>query len=151
MVLGAVVLAGYVAFYVVLVGTVVRSVNNGASAVNQLTGSYYALTNSLNAVDQATSKCGADDLACVTGQDGKAATAFSTFSAQVASTPVPASAAADKARLVASAKASSQDYLQLSKAASAGQYESIVGKIGLEKTVTGFDQDFTALIQDLAP
>ena len=86
----------------------------------------------------------------MTKQDGKAATAFSAFSAQVASAPVPASAAADKARLIAAATASSQDYLQLGKAASASQYNSTFGKIGLQKTVTGFDQYFTALIADLA-
>jgi hypothetical protein len=149
-VLGVLVLVGYVAFYALIIGSAVRSANNGAATVSQLGGSYIALTNSLNSVDQATSKCGADDLTCVTSQDGKAATAFATFSAQVASTPVPASAAADKARLVAAATASSQGYRQLSKATSGTQYESIVGKIGLQKTVTGFDQNFTALITDLA-
>ena len=117
-VIGALVLVGYVAFYVVVIGSVVRSTDNNAAAIEQLGGSYVTLTNNLNSLDQAASKCAADDLACVTKQDGKAATAFSAFSAQVASAPVPASAAADKARLIAAAAASSQDYLQLSKAAS---------------------------------
>jgi hypothetical protein len=147
--IGALVLVGYVAFYVVVIGSVVRSTDNNAAAIERLGGSYVTLTNNLNSLDQAASKCAADDLACVTKQDGKAATAFSDFSAQAGSAPVPASAAADKARLIAAATASSQDYLQLSKAASASQYNSTFGQIGLQKTVEGFDQDFTALMADL--
>jgi hypothetical protein len=148
-VIGALVLVGYVAFYVVVIGSAVRSADNNAAAIEGLGGSYVTLTNNLNSLDQAMSKCGADDLACVTKQDGKAATAFSAFSAQVASAPVPASAAADKARLIAAATASSQGYLQLSKAAAGSQYNATFGKIGLQKTVEGFDQDFTALMADL--
>ena len=72
----------------------------------------------------------------MTKEDGKAASAFSTFSGQLANTSVPASAAADKARLIAAAAASAQDYIQLSKTTSTSQYQSTFASIGLQQTLT---------------
>ena len=58
-------------------------------AGSQLRTSYTTLSSNLDAWHQATVNCG-QNLTCVTRQDGKAATFFTTFSSQLASTSVPA-------------------------------------------------------------
>ena len=85
----------------------------------------------------------------MTKEDGKAASAFNTFSSQLANTSVPASAAADKARLSAAAATSAQDFIQLSKTTSISQYQSTIAGTGLQQTLNSFDQDFTTLITRL--
>jgi hypothetical protein len=147
-VLGSLTLVGYIALYAVLIGSAVNSTENAVTAANQLNSSYATLTNSLNAWEQATTNC-KQNLACVTKEDGKAASAFNTFSSQLANTSVPAGAAADKARLSAAAATSAQDFIQLSKTTSISQYQSTIAGTGLQQTLNGFDQDFTTLITQL--
>jgi hypothetical protein len=147
-VLGSLTLVGYIALYAALIGSTVSSTENAVAAANQLNSSYTTLTNSLNAWDQASTNC-KGNLACVTKEDGKAASAFNTFSSQLANTSVPAGAAADKARLSAAAATSAQDFIQLSKTTSISQYQSTIASTGLQRALSGFDQDFTALITRL--
>jgi hypothetical protein len=147
-VLGSVTLVGYIALYAALIGSTVSSTENAVTAANQLNSSYTTLTNSLNTWGQATTNC-KQNLACVTKEDGKAASAFDTFSSQLANTSVPASAAADKARLSAAAATSAQDFIQLSKTTSISQYQSTIAGTGLQQTLNSFDQDFTTLITRL--
>ena len=147
-VLGSVALVGYIALYAALIGSTVSSTESAVTAANQLNSSYTTLTNSLNTWEQASTNC-KGNLACVTKEDGKAASAFDTFSSQLANTSVPASAAADKARLSAAAATSAQDFIQLSKTTSTSQYQSTIASTGLQQTLTGFDQDFTTLITRL--
>ncbi|MDX6419607.1 MAG: hypothetical protein QOG28_4227 [Trebonia sp.] len=147
-VLGSLILVGYIALYAALIGSTVSSTENAVAAANQLNSSYTTLTNSLNAWDQASTNC-KGNLACVTKEDGKAASAFNTFSSQLANTSVPAGAAADKARLSAAAATSAQDFIQLSKTTSISQYQSTIASTGLQRALSGFDQDFTALITRL--
>jgi hypothetical protein len=85
----------------------------------------------------------------VTKEDGKAASAFNTFSSQLANTSVPAGAAADKARLSAAAATSARDLTELSKTTSDSQYHSTLASTGLQRTLNGFDQDVTALVANL--
>ena len=150
--LGALFLGGYYSVIVsVSAANSVNSVSDTATAVtaiNQLDSSYTTLTNSLNAWEQATTSCD-QNLACVTKEDTKAASAFNTFSGQLANTSVPAGADAEKARLAAAAAASQQDFIQLSKTTSASQYQSTVVSTGLQKTLNGFDADFNALTAKL--
>jgi hypothetical protein len=146
-VLGSVFLVAYIVVYSVVIGSAVNSANNGAtavSAINQLNGSYSTLTSSLTAGEQAATSCN-QNLTCVTKQDSKAASAFQRFSSQLASTPVPAGAAADKARLSSDSAALAQGYTELSKATSTAQYQSTFASIGLQQRLNGFGQDFTAL------
>ncbi|MCW2890578.1 MAG: hypothetical protein JWO75_67 [Actinomycetia bacterium] len=147
-VLGSLTLVGYIALYAALIGSTVSSTENAVAAANQLNSSYTTLTNSLNAWDQASTNC-KGNLACVTKEDGKAASAFNTFSSQLANTSVPAGAAADKARLSAAAATSAHDFIQLSKTTSISQYQSTIASTGLQRALSGFDQDFTALITQL--
>ncbi len=113
-VLGSLVLAGYIAGYAVFIGSVVSSTVSTVTAISQLDRSYTTLSDSLDTWEQATASCD-KNLTCVTKQDSNAASAFNTFSGQLASTPVPAAAAADKARLSADAAAAAADFTQLSK------------------------------------
>jgi hypothetical protein len=147
-VLGSLVAVGYIALYVVLIGSAVSNSVSAVTAVNQLNSSYATLSNSLNAWEQATTACG-QNLTCVTKQDSKAANAFDAFSSQLANTPVPAGAAADKARLSTASAAAAQDFTQLSKTTTDSQYQSAVASSGLQTTLSGFDQDFTALTANL--
>jgi hypothetical protein len=150
-VLGVLFLVGYVAIYGVIVRSAVNSASGTATAVtaiNQLDSSYTTLTHSLDAWEQASASCD-QNLACVTKEDTKAASAFSTFSGQLANTPVPAGADAAKARLAAAAAASQQDFIQLSKTTSASQYQSTVVSTGFQQTLNGFDADFNALTAQL--
>jgi hypothetical protein len=147
-VLGSLFLVGYIVLYAVLIGSAVSNSQNAVTAANQLNSSHATLTNSLNAWERATTNCN-QNLPCVTKQDSKAASAFSTFSSQLANTSVPASAAADKATLSAVAAAATRDFIQLSKSTSDSQYQSTITSTGLQQTLNSFDEDFTALITNL--
>ena len=141
-VLGALVLIGPQA-----AATVIRTVHGTVSTVNavhQLDTSYTTLSNSLGAWEQATTDCD-KQLACVTRQDGTAAGAFDTFSAQLAGVSVPSGAAAGKARLSADAALAARDFTQLSKTTTDSQYQATVSSTGLQQTLDRFDQDFNAL------
>ena len=147
-VLGSLFLVAYVALYSVIVGSAVSTTVDSVTAIRQLESSHTALSNSLDAWEQATTDCD-HNLACVTKQDGNAASAFNTFSSELATTSVPAGAAADKARLSATAVAAALDFTRLSKATSDSQYQSTFSSEGLQQTLDDFDQNFTALITNL--
>ena len=150
-VLGSLFLIVYIAAYALIIGSAVSSVSaNGTAvtAITQLNSSYTTLSDAVTAGAQAQSDCN-QNLTCITKQDGKDASAFEAFSSQLADTPVPAGAEADKARLSATAAAVAQDYTQLSAATTAAQYESTLGRVGLQQAVNRFDQDYNALISQL--
>jgi hypothetical protein len=147
-VLGSLVLAGYIAAYAVLIGSVVSSTVSTVTAISQLDRSYTTLSDSLDTWEQATASCD-KNLPCVTKQDSNAASAFNTFSGQLASTPVPAAAAADKARLSADAATAAADFTQLSKTTTDDQYQSTIDSTGLQQTLNAFDRDFNTLIKNL--
>jgi hypothetical protein len=153
-VLGALLYGGATAVNISSFGSVsfgsVSSIDDSATAtvaLDQLNSSYATLSNSLTALSKATSACAG--LTCVTKEDAKAASAFGTFSDQLANTTVPAGAAADKAKLAATAAASQRDFTQLSEATSAGQYQSTVASSGYQQTLNTFDSDFNALTAKL--
>jgi len=77
-VLGSLALAGYVAAYAVLVGSVVSSTVSTVTSISQLDRSYTTLSDSLDTWEQATASCD-KNLPCVTKQDSNAASAFNTF------------------------------------------------------------------------
>jgi hypothetical protein len=150
-VLGSLFLVAYIAIYGVFIGSAVSNVGDTADAVtaiSQLNTSYTALTNSLDSWEQATTNCD-QNLTCVTKADGKAVVAFNTFSSQLANTPVPAGAAADKARLSAASATLAQDFTALSKTTSDTEYQSVITSTGLQQTLNGFDQDVTTLVTKL--
>ncbi len=150
-VLGSLVFAGYVVAYALLIGSTVGQVSDTATAItaiNQLDSSYTTLSDKMSALEQSSSSCD-HNLTCVQGQDSKAASAFTAFSSDLATTTVPDAAAADKARLSAAAATLAQDYTQLSKAPTVDQYQSTFSSIGLAKSLDGFNQDFTSLVKSL--
>lgn len=146
-VIGSLFVAGYGVLYGVLIGSAVSSANSTASAItadNQLNTAYTALSNRMTALQQASSSCD-QNLTCVQKEDTQAAAAFTTFSGQLASISVPASLAADKARLSAAAATIAGDYTALSKVTTAAQYQAVFSSIGLQKALDGFNADVTAL------
>jgi hypothetical protein len=147
-VLGALFLVGYIASYALIVGALVSSAVPQVSTATQLSSDYTTLSDGLDAWKQATTDCH-KNLTCVTGQDGKAANLFVTFSGQLASTSVPPGSAAAAARLTADADAAAQDLTQLSMTTSVSQYEATVKSTGLPKTLDRLDPDFEALIESV--
>jgi hypothetical protein len=135
----------------VVIGSAVGSASNTANAItadNQLNTAYAALSSKMTALQRASSSCD-QNLTCVQKQDAQAATAFTTFSGQLAGMSVPAGAAADKARLTAAAAVTAGDYTALSKVTTADQYQALFGSIGLQKALDGFDSDVTVLDKNL--
>jgi hypothetical protein len=150
-VLGALFAALYVGLYAVIIGSAINSagqMGTAGIAVSELGSSYTALSTQLNTLDQANTACG-QDLSCTTQVDSKYASAFDTFSGQLASIPVPNGSAAAEARLSADATTAAQDYTQLSQATTAAQYQSLVASTGIEQTLDSVDSDYTALVTSL--
>jgi len=150
-VLGLLFFGAYVITEAVSIGSTVGKVSDTATAItaiNQLNSSYTTLSDKMAALEQVSSSCD-QNLTCAQGQDSKAASAFTTFSSQLATITVPGGAAADKAQLGAAATTVAQDYTQLSKATTADQYQSTFSSIGLQKSLDGFNQDFTGLVKSL--
>jgi len=146
-VLGSLFLVAYGVIYGVVIGSAIGSANSTANAItadNQLNTAYTALSTRMTALQQASSNCD-QNLTCVQKEDTQAATAFTTFSSQLANISVPASVAADKAKLTAAAATIAGDYTALSKVTTAAQYQAVFGSIGLQKALDGFNADVTAL------
>ncbi|HEY0936486.1 MAG TPA: DUF4389 domain-containing protein [Trebonia sp.] len=147
-VLGSLFLAGYLALYAVLIGSTVGRVDRTVTTISQLNGYHHTLVTTSEALDKAAKACG-QELACVTKVDGQYAGAFQTFSDQLARTSVPASANQDMIRLSTDSSALAEDYLQLSQATTAAQYQSALDSNGVQDKLSGFNQDYPAVITDL--
>lgn len=142
---------GYALLVATLVSSAVSSANSAvisAAAILQLNSSYTTLTNSVTSLEQGMANC-KGNLACVTRLDGKAASAFSTFSGQLAATAVPASADAAKAKLSATTAALVKDFTTMGQATSVSQYLSAANSTGLRTTLNNFAAEYTALVNDL--
>jgi Domain of unknown function (DUF4389) len=150
-VIGALFVVVYIVAAVLLIALSAGAVNNNntaATAIPELNSSYNTLTSSMNTWEQAQTSCN-QNLTCVTKADGKAATAFSTFSSQLSATAVPSTSDAEKAKLSAVSASAAQDFSQLSHATSVAQYQSIVSGTGVQSTLTSFESDYTTLINKL--
>ncbi|MGH3265102.1 MAG: DUF4389 domain-containing protein, partial [Trebonia sp.] len=142
-VIGALVFGGYAAIYAMVIGSAVGTLNNAsatATALEQLTNANITLGNNLNAWEEATKSCN-QTLACVTREDSKGASAYGTFATQVSAVQVPASSAADKAKLVSAATAAQRDFTQLGKSTSVDKYNATIASDGLQQTMNAVDQD----------
>jgi hypothetical protein len=144
LVIGAV---GVVLYVVLIVATTSVSVTTGVSdavtaqaASQTLTPAYTKLGKSLTALGGDTQNCNGN-LICVEKLAGQVGGDFTSFSVQLASTPVPAGAAADKARLLADSNALAQDFTRMSHATTAAQYESIASSTGAVARLSTFKQD----------
>ena len=147
-VLGSLFLAGYLALYGVLIGSAVSRVDNTVTTINQLDGYHHTLVTTSEVLHKADKACDRK-LACFTKVDGKYADAFQTFSDQLADTSVPAGATQAMVRLSTDTAAVAEDYLLLSQATTAAQYQSAFASSGVDGRVDDFNQDFPALIAAL--
>jgi hypothetical protein len=149
--LGSLLLAGYVVVYSVIIGGTIGTVENAATsamAVNQLNTATSTLSDSLNTWKTATAACDGN-LTCVTQQDGKAASAFSSWSNQVADIPLPADAITQQATANAVARGITQDFTQLSQATTAAQYQSTFNQVNLQQALSNWETDVDALLATL--
>jgi len=150
-VLGAVILAAYIAAIAVAVGSAGSGLGNAATAQTALTSvnaSYSTLTNQLTSWEGAVQACDGN-LTCVTGQDAKAAGYFTTFDSQLKATAMPPNSTLAAAQLDQVATQSAQDFTQLSKVTTASQYQSVVTSTNLQTTLNNFDSRYTALVNAL--
>ena len=149
-VLGVVVLLAYIA----LVGLAVSKAGStsnalvASNAIASLNTSYGTLNSQLTAWQKASQACD-QNLPCVTSQDAKAATEFSSFASRLQATALPASAMSAGARVDADATTMAQDFTTLSKTTTASQYQSTFTSTGLARTSSEFNTDFSALSKEL--
>jgi len=121
---------------------------SASSAADKLDSDYSTLSDHLSTWESATTSCNGN-LTCVTKQDKNAAGIFTTFSSQLAATPVPAAQQADKAKLAADATASANAFTALSKTTTASEYQSTISSTHLQQNLDNFDKDYTKLVDDL--
>ena len=119
-----------------------------SSAADKLDKDYSTLSDHLNTWEKATTDCNGN-LTCVTRQDSTAAGIFTTFSAQLAATPVPAAQQAEKAKLAADATASANAFTALSHTTTASGYQSTIRSTHLQQNLDNFDADYSKLVDDL--
>jgi hypothetical protein len=142
--LGAVLFIAYVVLIAVLSSSAGSGVNNATTALgadNALNSSFSTLGNGLTAFSQDTNNCGAN-VVCDKKLDAQVAGEFTTFSTQLNSTAVPASASADKARVLADSNTLSQEFTMLSTDSDT-KYVTDAGKVNGE--LDTFQKDVTAL------
>ena len=143
LVLGVIVLAGYIA------GIAVAANNsNGisqASAALAVEGNYASLSASVSAFATKVSAC-QGKLSCVTKIDGQMSQAFSRFATQLQGVSMPSPAATSAAAaLQADATAAARDFHELSSATSVAQYQQLAASTGLQAQLTKFDTDHASL------
>ena len=144
LVLGVIVLAGYIA------GITVAASNSGngvsqASAALAVEGNYASLSASVSAFATKVSAC-QGKLSCVTKIDGQMSQAFSRFATQLQGVSMPSPAAATaSAALQADATATARDFHELSSATSVAQYQRLAVSTGLQAQLTRFDTDHASL------
>jgi hypothetical protein len=147
-VLGVVVLVADIGLQVARARSTVNAVV-ASNAITALQSSYGTLNSQMTASQNAVQACG-QNLTCITRQNAKAATYFSTFASIAAGTPLPAGAGSDGARLGADATTISRDFALLGQATSVSQYESAVTSTGITKSLSAFNADYSALGEKLS-
>jgi len=146
-VLGALVWVGGIVLDATLMANAANrsnTVNAANQAIDQMNGSYAALTSNLSKL-QATVKACDTNLSCVTKADRTAAAYFSTFASQLQATPMPSGAVAAASKLHTDATQAARDFTKLSKATTVSGYQRTFASIGLQQTLNLFDRDFNAL------
>ena len=121
-----------------------QSINTTNNAINALNSSYGTLTTKMKQWQDTVSACD-ENLTCVTKADGNAGTYFADFASQLRATPMPSSATAAANQVYSDATRVGQEYTQLSQAANVAAYQNTFERLGLQQSLSRFDQDFNAL------
>ena len=121
---------------------------SGSSAADKLDSDYSTLSTKLLTWEKATTNCNGN-LTCVTQQDATAANIFTTFSSQLAATPVPAAQQAEKAKLASDAAASASSFTALSHTTTASGYASTITSTHMQQSLDNFDSDYSKLVDSL--
>jgi hypothetical protein len=121
-----------------------QSINTTNNAINALNSSYSTLTTAMKQWQDTVSACD-QNLTCVTKADGNAGTYFADFASQLRATPMPSNATAAANQVYSDATRVGQEYTQLSQAANVAAYQNTFERLGLQQSLSRFDQDFNAL------
>ncbi len=142
LVLGAVILAGYIAGIAAISSSVSgNSTLNAADAAIQVDGAYARLNSRLLSFESKTTAC-KGNISCVTALDGQMSQSFGTFGATLRGISVPSSASAAANQLTSDASKAQSDFLALSKSASPGQYNQTLASTGLVQVLDRIPGDF---------
>jgi hypothetical protein len=147
-VLGVVVSGGYGVAESLFVGSAVSTAVNSVNTSNRVVDSFNTLADKTSKGQRAVDDCG-NNMACVSRQETTMAGYFQTFSDEVAGTPVPASAAAAKAKVLTDAATLTQDYQQLAAAKTDAQYQATAGRLDVQGETDTLNNDVNALVDKL--
>ncbi|MGI8448891.1 MAG: DUF4389 domain-containing protein, partial [Streptosporangiaceae bacterium] len=145
LVLGAILIVGYVALIAGIASTSGNNTVNRAEATISVEAAFARLSTTLSGFDTKVAAC-SGKLTCVNKVDKQMSVAFGTFAQNVDGISMPSSrssAAADRVR--SDANQASAGFLRLSAVTSAAQYNQVVASTGLEALLRRFDADYQAL------
>ena len=144
LVLGVLVLAGYITGIVVATHNSGNGVSQAETAL-AVESDYASLSASVSTFATKVSAC-QGKLTCVTKIDGQMSQAFSRFATQLQGISMPSPAATSaSAALQADATAAARDFHELASATSVAQYQSLAASTGLQAQLTKFDTDHAGL------
>lgn len=121
-----------------------QAITATSNAINAVNTSYGTLTTEMKQWQDTVSACD-QNLTCVTKADGNAATYFADFASELHATPMPSGAAAAANQAYSGATRVAQEYTQLSQAASVAAYQNTFDRLGLQQSLSRFDQEFNSL------
>ena len=145
LVLGVVLLVGYVVLFTVIAATSGSNGVSRAEAAISVESSYAALSSTSSAFDAKVSAC-QHSLSCVNKADAQMSQAFGRFAQDMRGKSMPdaaSTAAAD--RVESDASQASTGFARLAAVTSPAQYQQVVASTGLESLLAHFDNDYRAL------
>lgn len=138
LVLGAILLAAYVAIVVVAVGNARTSSANRADALSQTNSAFSKLSVSMTKFGSQTTACrtSAQQLRCVTAADSRASQAFADFARDQAAVDMPAGSPQQTAsQLIAGAGRAQHIFQRLAASTSVAQYQQTANAAGLQQVL----------------
>lgn len=138
LVLGAILLAAYVAIVVVAVSNARTSTANRADALSQTNSAFSKLSVSMTKFGSQTTACrsSAQQLRCVTAADSRASQAFADFARDQAAVDMPAGSPQQTAsQLIAGAGRAQHIFQRLAASTSVAQYQQTANAAGLQQVL----------------
>ena len=145
LVLGVILLVGYGVLIAVIASSSGNDTVTRAEATISVEAGFARLSSTLSGFDSKVAAC-QGRLSCVNKVYAQMSGAFGRFAQDMKSISMPSAASAAAADQIRSdASQASDDFMRLSKVASAAQYQQVVATTGLETLLRRFDADYQAL------
>jgi len=153
-VIGVVILAGFIAIVAVTASNATTSTANRATALNQTNSAFSQLGKSMTAFGSRTTACRTSSrpLHCITAADRQAAQAFGAFARSQGAIDMPAGSAQTAAsQLITGASRAQRIFQQLAASTSIAQYERTVSGANLRQVLGEIGLAYRRLQAALAP